>query len=114
MRCLLIDDSPEFLASAARLLEAEGIAVAGSASSTREALERVAKLEPDLALVDIELGDEDGIALAQQLQTLAPAMRVVLISAYDYPDAGDLVSETGAAGFLPKSGLGAAAIVAFL
>src|SRR5918997_6048863 len=107
LRCLLIDDSPEFLASAARLLESQGIDVVGCATSTREALELVATLDPNLALVDIELADEDGIALAQQLSARAPSTPVVLISAYDQADVGELIVETRAAGFLPKSALGA-------
>ena len=41
VRCLLIDDSREFLASAARLLESQGVEVVGCATSTREALELV-------------------------------------------------------------------------
>ena len=114
VRCLLIDDSREFLASAARLLESQGIDVVGCATSADEALELVAALEPNVSLVDIELGDEDGIALAQQLEARAPSMRVVLISAYDPADVGELIVESRAAGFLPKSALGAEAIAAFL
>ena len=114
VRCLLIDDSPEFLASAARLLESQGIDVVGCATSTGEALTLVAALEPNLALVDIELGDEDGIALAQQLEVRAPSMRVVLISAHDPADVGELIVESRAAGFLPKSALGADAIATLL
>jgi two-component system nitrate/nitrite response regulator NarL len=114
VRCLLIDDSPEFLASAARLLESQGIDVVGCATSTREGLELVGELEPNLALVDIELGDEDGIALAQQLETYAPSVRVVLISAYDPADVSELIVESRAVGFLPKSALSADAIAALL
>jgi two-component system, NarL family, nitrate/nitrite response regulator NarL len=114
VRCLLIDDSLEFLASAARLLESQGIDVVGCATSTGEALELVAALEPNVALVDIELGDEDGIALAQEFEVRAPLMRVVLISAYDPADVGELIVDSRAAGFLPKSALGAEAIAAFL
>jgi two-component system, NarL family, nitrate/nitrite response regulator NarL len=110
MRCLLIDDSRAFLASAARLLESQGIDVVGCATSAGEALRLVAELEPNLALVDIELADEDGIALAQQLVARTPSMRVLLISAYDPADVGELIVESRALGFLPKSALGAKAI----
>ena len=113
MRCLLIDDSPEFLASAARLLESQGIDVVGCATSTGEALELVAALEPNLALVDIELGREDGIALTLQVKARAPSLRVVLISAHDPADVGGRSSRV-ARRVLPKSALGAEAIAAFL
>jgi DNA-binding NarL/FixJ family response regulator len=114
LRCLLIDDSREFLASAARLLESQGVDVVGRATSTREALELVAQLEPNLALVDVELAGEDGIALAQQLAARAPSMRVVLISAYDPGEIDELVVDSRAAGFLPKSRLNAQAIATLL
>ena len=114
VRCLLIDDSPEFLASAARLLESQGIDVVGCATSAAEALDLAAVLEPNLALVDIELGEEDGISLAQQFEACAPSTRVVLISTHDPADVGELIVESRAAGFLPKSALGAEAIAAFL
>lgn len=113
-RCLLIDDSPEFLASAARLLQSQGIDVVGCATSTSKALELVGTLEPNLALVDIELGDEDGIALAQRLKERMPSVRVVLISAHDPADVSELIAEGRAVGFLPKSALGASAIAALL
>lgn len=114
LRSLLIDDSPEFLASAARLLESQGIDVVGTATSTSEALELVAELEPNVALVDIELGVEDGIALARQIEARFPSVQVVLISAYEPVDIGELIAESRAAGFLPKRALGADAIARLL
>ena len=114
LRCLLVDDSEEFLASAARLLESQGIEVVGHATSGAEALELALALEPDIALVDIELADEDGIALAEVLRTQAPSTQVVLISAYEREELSELISDSPAVGFLPKSSLGAGAIAGLL
>jgi two-component system, NarL family, nitrate/nitrite response regulator NarL len=114
LRCLLVDDSEEFLASAARLLDSQGIDVVGQATSGEEALRLAVELGPDIALVDIELGDEDGVALAHELEARAPTTRVVLISAYDRDDLRDLVPDCGAVGFIPKRALGAEAIDALL
>ena len=114
LRCLLVDDSEEFLSSAARLLEAQGFEVVGSATSGDEAVELAAALEPDLALVDIELGHEDGIALTERLDARVPEIQVVLISAYEREDLSDLMPESSAVGFLPKSALGAEAIAKLL
>ena len=114
VRCLLIDDSEDFLASARRLLEAQGIAVAGCARSSAEALRLVDDLQPDIALVDVELGNDDGIALAAQLVERAPAVRVVLISSHDGAELRELLAGSPAAGFLPKTELGAAALRRFL
>ena len=110
---MLVDDSAEFLASAARLLESQGFEIVGVATSSGEALELVRTLKPDLALVDIELADEDGVALSQELETSVPATRVVLISAYEQDDVSELTAGSRAR-FLPKSELGAEAIASLL
>lgn len=110
IRCLLVDDSTEFLGSAARLLSSRGIEVVGCATSGGRAVELAAALKPDAALVDVELGEEDGIELARQLTTRVPSTRVVLISVYERDELSDLVADTPAVGFLPKRLLGTAAL----
>jgi DNA-binding NarL/FixJ family response regulator len=107
---LIVDDSEEFLASASRLLESQGLEIVGCASSGDAALTLAETLRPDVALVDIELGDEDGVELARKLSADGSGVRVVLISSYERDDLGDLIANTTAIGFLPKSALGAAAL----
>ena len=114
MRCLIVDDNAEFIGAAERLLGSQGIDVVGHATNGERALELAGTLAPDVALVDIELGQEDGIALTHQLATHAPATRVVLISSYEQDDLGDLIALSPAAGFLSKTDLGAAAIARLL
>ena len=79
MRCVIVDDSEEFLASATRLLESQGMQVIGRASSGEEAMTLTEELAPDVVLVDIMLGEEDGIGLARQLAEGEPTACVVLI-----------------------------------
>jgi DNA-binding NarL/FixJ family response regulator len=110
LRCLIVDDSEEFLASASRLLGSQGMRVVGCATSGDHALRLAGELAPDVALVDVELGDEDGIVLSRALVARAPDTRVVLISSYNGDDLGEVIAESPAAGFLSKTELGAAAI----
>jgi two-component system, NarL family, nitrate/nitrite response regulator NarL len=114
LRCLIVDDNEEFLASAGRLLESQGIDVVGSATSGGEALELAEELQPDVTLVDIELGDEDGVAVAGRLSAGVPATTVVLISAYRRDELSEVIAGSPAAGFLSKSDLGLAAIESLL
>jgi DNA-binding NarL/FixJ family response regulator len=114
LRCLIVDDSEEFLASARRLLCAQGVAVVGVASSGVEAVRLAEQLLPDVALVDVELGEEDGIEVARRLAERAPSSRVVLISSHPEDELGDLLVGNQAAGFLPKTALSAAAIAALV
>jgi two-component system, NarL family, nitrate/nitrite response regulator NarL len=111
-RCLIVDDSQAFLTSARALLESQGMTVAACAVSGEQALALARTIEPDLALVDVELADEDGLALARSLIAQDPALRVVLISAYELEDVAELVGGCGTSGFISKIALGKAAIEA--
>jgi DNA-binding NarL/FixJ family response regulator len=114
LRCLIVDDSEEFLASAARLLGSQGMVVVGCASSCDHALALVGVHAPDVALVDVDLGEEDGIALSHRLAERAPSTRVVLTSSYGADDLAELIGRSPAAGFLAKTDLGADAIAGLL
>jgi two-component system nitrate/nitrite response regulator NarL len=110
LRCLLVDDSEEFLASATRLLESQGLEIVGRASSGREAMRLAAALRPDVALVDVQLGDEDGLEVTRQLHVGGRQIAVVLISTHSQDDVAELIADSPAVGFLPKTALSAVAI----
>jgi two-component system, NarL family, nitrate/nitrite response regulator NarL len=114
VRVIIVDDSEEFLASASRLLGSQGVDVVALASSGASALRLAGAHAPDVMLVDVELGDEDGIELSHALAAHAPATRVVLTSSYDRDELGDMVAGSPAAGFLPKSDLSVAALAELL
>jgi DNA-binding NarL/FixJ family response regulator len=90
-------------------LECEGIAVAGVASNGAEALLRAEELQPDVALVDIDLGGESGLELAGWLHQ-QNGMRIIIISTHSEQDYVDLIEDSPAVGFLSKSVLSARAI----
>ena len=64
---LIVDDHPGFRASARMLLEAEGFDVVGEAGDGRSGLDAAAELRPDVVLLDIQLPDMDGFAVAAGL-----------------------------------------------
>ena len=107
LRCLLVDDSDAFLETASLLLEREGLSVAGVASSIAEALRQARALRPDVILVDIGLGKESGFTLARLLARDDQGAVVILISSRAEADYAELIAESTAAGFLPKSQLSA-------
>ena len=108
LRVLIVDDNASFLEAASRLLERQGLAIAGVASSVAEALAKVQELEPDVVLVDIGLGSESGFDLARRLFDSGSV--VILISTRSEADLAPLIDGVPAAGFVPKSELSAAAI----
>ena len=110
LSCLIIDDSERFLASATRLLSLQGVSVIGRASSGDEALRLAAALSPDVTLVDVELGDEDGIEVARRLTSGDLSAMVILISLRDRNELTELMAGSGAIGFLRKDALDAQAV----
>ena len=111
--CVIVDDSQEFLAASRAMLEREGVTVLGVASTSAEALERVQALQPELVLVDIDLGAENGLDLTERLASLGK-WRVVLMSVHAQADFAELVEASPAIGFVAKSELSAGAIRALL
>ena len=109
--CVIVDDSREFIESAQRLLEAGGIVVVGSCGSRKEAERLVTQLRPVCVLVDVELGEEDGVQVAERLSTMAGASVVILVSSHD---GADLPLPSGVAGFLSKASLDAASVVGLI
>jgi DNA-binding NarL/FixJ family response regulator len=114
LRCLIVDDNEEFLESASRLLSAQGLKVVGRASSGADAARLVRALAPDVALVDVQLGDEDGLEVTRRLAAHAREMRIILISTHSQDELAELIVDSPAIGFLPKAALGAHAIAGLL
>jgi DNA-binding NarL/FixJ family response regulator len=111
---LIVDDHPSFRAVARRLLEAEGYEVVGEAIDGRTALEEAARLQPDLVLLDVQLPDIDGLAVASELSGRPDPPLVILISSRDASDYGPAIDESGARGFVQKGDLSGEAIAALL
>ena len=107
LKCLIVDDNAHFLEGAASLLSREGLDVVGVASSGAEAIRLVAELRPDVTLVDIDLGDEDGLELARELSDIS---RVILVSTHSQEDFAELIAASPALGFVSKMRLSAQTI----
>src|SRR5258705_1234416 len=112
MRCLIVDDSAEFRDAASAMLERAGISVVGKAANSAEALRYYQDLHPDVALVDVDLGGEDGFVLAEQLARTGRANRlaVILVSTYAESDLAEMIDASPAVGFLQKFSLSPDAI----
>src|SRR5947208_15275328 len=113
LRYLIVDDNTSFREEMRGLLAEQGLDVVGGAGSAAEGVRQIAELRPDVALIDIDLGDESGLELARQLrekrdQTAVP--HLILISTHDEAEYADLIKASSAIGFLAKIDLSAAGI----
>ena len=111
LTCLIVDDSPDFLEAAGQLLTDDGVAVVAVAATSDEAVAKASASQPDVALVDVELGGESGFDVAQRLTRLPNGgPPVILISAESQGELGELVDASGALGFVSKTDLSGDAI----
>jgi DNA-binding NarL/FixJ family response regulator len=106
-RVLIVDDRPAFRCLLRPLLTRAGLTVVGEARDIAEAEAQVEALQPDLAVVDVMLPGVNGLEGTARLKALAPALRVILVSAYR--DQAELfqtaAEEAGAEAFISKDDL---------
>jgi DNA-binding NarL/FixJ family response regulator len=82
-RVLVVDDHSAVRSGIEALLAGEpDFEPVGTASGAAEALALARQARPDVAIVDFQLGDSDGLALCRQLKELPEPVRVVVYSAY--------------------------------
>lgn len=106
IRCVIVDDSERFRASARRLLSTQGIAVVADAADSHQALRAIQEQEPDVVLVDVGLGTESGFELA----ALISSSPVIMVSSMASDDLTDLLARSRAIGYLAKDQLSGPAI----
>jgi DNA-binding NarL/FixJ family response regulator len=104
-RVLVVDDDPAFLVAAGRLLHAQGLQMVGGAGTAADGLATAMSLRPDALLVDVNLPDGDGIALARRLLGAPWRPRILLISSDPDAIGADELRFEGIIGFLPKDEL---------
>jgi len=71
---LIVDDHAGFRSAARRLLEEGGFDVVGEAGDGASAVAEVVRLRPELVLLDVQLPDIDGFAVAEQLPSDGPVV----------------------------------------
>jgi DNA-binding NarL/FixJ family response regulator len=103
IRVLVVDDHPMMRQGFKATINAEAdMMVCGEADSSATALEKVAALKPDLATVDLNLKNSNGLELLKDLQVRYPDLRVLVVSMYDEAFYAERVLRAGARGYLTK------------
>jgi DNA-binding NarL/FixJ family response regulator len=108
---LIVDDNTRYRGQLRRQIErAYPMAVVYEAENIYAALRHASGHTPQLALIDVVLGDESGIDCARKLHSLIPTTRLVLFSAYPDREFHRQGLQAGAVAFLDKKDLDAAAL----
>jgi DNA-binding NarL/FixJ family response regulator len=108
---LIVDDSLRYRTQMRRMLSKTcPHAAIYEAEQTSAALHLVGEARPQIAFVDVVLGDEHGIETARRIKTVSPATRIILISAYPDREFHRQGLAAGATAFLDKKDIDAAAL----
>jgi DNA-binding NarL/FixJ family response regulator len=111
---VIVDDHAGFRRMAQRMLEDAGFDVVGEAVDGEGALAAVDILRPELVLLDIQLPDVDGIAVARRLAEAGTDAVIILTSSRSASDYGSRLAHSSARGFIPKAELSGPALVDLL
>ena len=102
-RVLIVDDHALVRAALRMLLESQpGVVVAGEASGVEDALRITNQEQPDLILLDLDLGDVKGIDLLPQLHVAAPNTHVVVLTGIRDAEVHRQAVRLGAVGLVLK------------
>lgn len=103
LKVLVVDDHAIVREGLRLLLAAEGdMQVCADCGTVRQALELVRQVGPDIAVVDLTLGQESGLELTKTLTSLHPEVRVVVLSMHDEALYARRALAAGALGYVMK------------
>lgn len=103
IRVLIVDDHRVFAdALQSRLSVEPDLAVVGTAATVESAITAVDLRHPDVTIVDLELGGDDGIGLIERLRARDPGTHVVVVTAQDDWQAAVEAVRAGASAFVAK------------
>jgi DNA-binding NarL/FixJ family response regulator len=104
IRCLIADDHTALATLLSRFLPHRGITVVATASNGLEALEKIERLKPDVAVLDVRMPGIDGIAAARRAAATSPDTGIVLYTAHGELTLLSEALDIGVGGFLQKAG----------
>jgi DNA-binding NarL/FixJ family response regulator len=103
-RVLLVDDHPMVRHGLAALVNEESdMMVCGEAGEGSRAMELIATVKPDLAIIDLTLNDRDGIELIKEIHSRHPNVRLLVLSMHDEGTYAERALGAGASGYVTKA-----------
>ena len=102
-RLIMADDHELARAGLRSMLAGEaGLELVGEAANGREALELCAQVHPDLALLDMNMPEMDGLAATRAIKQLSPSISVLIVTMQANPEYLFEAVKAGAAGYVLK------------
>lgn len=102
-RVLIVDDHPIVRQGLRRMIEPEpDLVVCGEVQTEREARSAIRALAPDVVIVDISLGQGDGLELVRDVHAQHPDLPMLVLSMHDELIYAERLLAAGASGYIMK------------
>lgn len=102
-RIYVVEDQPQLMKNLLKVLSTfDELIVVGSAADGETAVEEMASLKPQLALLDLELPGIDGIEVTRRLKRRVPETEVLILTSFDDEQKVYEAMQAGASGYLVK------------
>ena len=103
-RLLIVDDHPVVLTGLRLFFRGDAcFEVVGEATSAQTARTEAERLKPDAVVTDMVMGENDGVALIEDLRTILPSARILVYSSCDETIWAPRAIRVGAHGYVAKS-----------
>jgi DNA-binding NarL/FixJ family response regulator len=99
---VLVDDNASILDRVVSMLERD-YQIVGTAQDGPTALQTIELRRPDLVVLDVSLGETNGMDLARQLRSRGYAGKIVFLTVHDDPDFVSAAFSAGGSGYVTKS-----------
>jgi DNA-binding NarL/FixJ family response regulator len=104
MKVFIADDSKVLRERIKEMLsDFPDVEVIGEAVDGREAIDNIRRLRPELVILDVRMPHINGISVLEKIKRLKPSPRVIVMTAYPYPQYRQKCVELGADFFFTKS-----------
>lgn len=102
IRVFLLDDHEVVRSGLRELLTTAGMTVVGEAGTGQQTLDRIPALAPDVAVLDVNLPDGDGVSVCREIRTTQPEVECLIFTSFDDDRALANAVMAGAKGFILK------------
>jgi DNA-binding NarL/FixJ family response regulator len=105
LRVIIVDDSGEVLAALGRIIDKQpDMELLGVASGVDDGVLLVRQLQPDVVVLDVNMPDGGGLRAAKEMVAIAPGARLIAFSAFDKMLIRRAMTAAGVSAYVSKSG----------
>ena len=102
IKVIIADDQPIFRTGLRQIVESEGIKIIAEASNGKEAIEKIKEYKPEIAILDINMPQVDGLGVFNEIRNSKIGTKVIFLTAHENEKIFNKAMDMGAYGYVLK------------